>query len=200
MADCIVNDDFCYYLMDFLSLQSIVNLATVNNYLHSLIVGTPLFKELSILKQSVKLNTTRRQKLIICCEQGLLHIFKRSYADCNLANLYYYAAENQHLHVLRWLIKLPDFSEISPFFIVNTAATYNHLFILEWVYSKGKLIDDGEDVGQAATYQAAVHGHLAVLDWLEQKNHLRLLDESIEDATKYNQLAVLTWFEKNGYL
>lgn len=119
-------------------------------------------------------------------------------------NLYYHAAENGYLSILRWLhvdqrIPLPLCrAEKSIRDICLIAARNGHQNVLEWIISitSLRLIDifhQRPESGASLCSEAAHGGHLSLLKWLHNAQNFPLDTITFAEACRGGHLEVVRW-------
>ena len=172
MSTILNNVDLDIYLLYYLDIATIIDMACVSHAINILFKNTLFIRELYL---------TRNINYGIC--------FSIEY----VINV---AVQNNYMNLLQWI-----HNSINPFIYtaltIDLAALYGHDNILEWLHNAKYDIH----YTQKTINNAARRNHINILDWLRTHNYdiQSCVYNVVTVACRYGHIDILKWLREYGY-
>jgi hypothetical protein len=201
------------------NIDTLINLQQTNKVLYDCVNSSNHFNLLKECLNDERWNKWYMPKLkkekiyVIGCIKGILGIV-REYSKNVDRNIiikgFIHAAENGHLHVLKWLKNTYNIideeakSENNTAFI--NAAGNGHLHILKWLKVNFNITEqDAKSKTNLAFIKPVVNGNLEILKWLKETFKMtkeageskEYYKDAINFAVRSGHLYVLKWLKEN---
>ena len=138
MSTILNHPDLDIYLLYYLDIRTIIDMASVSRALNILFKNTPFIYELYLTKND-----------------------KNNSLCCSIEYIINVAVQNNYVNLLQWIHSSVHIFIYSPL-TINLAALYGHYNILEWLYNAKYHLQ----YSQRTIANAVIRNHIGVLDWI----------------------------------
>ena len=187
--------DIDIYMLYYLDIKSVLNLATVSKDYNVLITNLDFIKDVYLLKSKC-VNINKGNIVYYASQFNCISLLQWLYDS---ANEFIYtcsaidsAASRGNIDVLIWFDKFVHDFKYSQSGI-NLAAAYGYVEILDW-FDKSK---HEFKYSHNAIQWAIMFDHIKILEWFKQSSHKIIIRDAITHAENIGKQNIVEWLQNN---